>query len=153
VSPEFQIRSFQPDDFSAVCQLDVLCFPPGIAYDPDVIGSFLSLRGAICFVATTEGSVIAWILGQACEKPRRPAAHIITIDVHPNFRRRKVGEALIDKLEEEFRKRNCANVRLEVATDNLGAQSFYARRGYKSIRTLRRYYADGSDALRMERAL
>jgi ribosomal-protein-alanine acetyltransferase len=144
------LRPFAPADFPAICELDALCFPEGIAYPPEEIAYFLSQRGAICLVAEQAGRVVAWILGQA---RRTRVGHIITIDVHPVHRRRGFGDALMATLEQEFQQAGCATVRLEVAVNNTGAQAFYERRGYLVKRTLRNYYADGGDAYMMELAL
>jgi ribosomal protein S18 acetylase RimI-like enzyme len=153
--PDFNIRVYEYTDFAAVCQLDTLCFPPRIAYEPEEIHYFLAQRGAICFVAETERGVVAWILGKVSlgKAANFGVGHIVTLDVHPDFRRRGVGESLMDTLENEFQRHGCARARLEVAIDNLGAQAFYQRREYKIVRTLRHYYADGGDAFRMERTL
>ena len=153
--PDFNIRVYEHKDFATVCQLDTLCFPPQIAYEPDEIRYFLAQRRAIRFVAETERGVVAWILGKVSlgQTANSSTGHIVTVDVHPGFRRRGIGESLMNALENEFRRHGCARARLEVAIDNLGAQAFYQRREYKIVRTLRHYYADGSDAFRMERAL
>jgi len=153
--PAFQIRPYLPRDFAAVCDLDAICFSPRIAYSPEEVAYFLSQRGALCLVAEVSEDVVAWILGQV--QLRRTenscAGHIVTIDVHPQFRRRKIGASLMDAIENEFRQRGCERALLEVATDNPDAQAFYQGRGYHTLRTLRNYYADGGDALRMELTL
>lgn len=150
MSTRFHIRPFRPADLPALCELDALCFSPGIAYPPEEVAWFLSQRGAICHVAEADHVVIAWILGGG---RRGRAGHVITIDVHPDWRRRGVGAALMDTLEEAFRQAGCALARLEVAVSNAGAQAFYQRRGYAMRRTLHNYYADGGDAYLMECAL
>lgn len=147
---DFHLRPFEPADFPAVCELDTLCFAADIAYPPEEVAWFLGQRGAICYVAEAAGLVVAWILGGA---RRGGAGHIITIDVHPDWRRRGVGDAMMTALERHFLAAGCRTARLEVAVDNTGAQAFYTRRGYLTRKTIRNYYANGSDALLMERPL
>lgn len=146
---DLQLRPFQPADFATVCELDKLCFPPGIAYPPEEVAYFLSERGAICHVAIVGENIVGWILGHA----RKVTGHVVTIDVHPDWRRRGVGLALLDELEKDFRGRGCKKVRLEVATNNPDALAFYARLGFRSLKILPRYYADDSDAYLMKRTL
>lgn len=57
------------------------------------------------------------------------------------------GGVLLDALLAEAAARGCEEVLLEVRADNESALALYRRRGFATIATRRRYYADGTDAL------
>ena len=161
-TPEITIRPYEANDFEQICRLDAICFSPTIAYQPREIAWFICQPGILCYVALANSSdrndpsslatdrVVAWILAN---DGRRKRGHIITIDVHPSWRRMNLGTTLMERVECELARRGCNVVRLEVAASNSGAINFYSGRGYNRIRTLQRYYADESDAFLMEKLI
>ena len=101
-------------------------------------------------MAVVDEQVVAFILAYQ-KKPL--IGHIVTLDVHPDFRRQSIGYHLMERAEERLRQRGAARIILEVAVQNETAQRFYEKRGYLRQKLLRRYYADRSDAYLMEKAL
>src|SRR6266478_1022657 len=89
------LRSYDPRDFSALYRLDQSCFPAGISYSKTTLRYFLSLRTADCVVAMEDTHIAGFILTE--ENP--PLAHVITLDVAENFRRRGIGSALLAESE------------------------------------------------------
>ena len=150
----FYIREYRPEDFTSICALDRLCFPEGIAYTPEDIALALVQRGAFSFVAEvperTEERVTAFVLAYQ-KKPL--IGHIVTLDVHPDFRRQSIGYHLMERAEQRLKERGAARVILEAGVANETALRFYEKRGYLRQRLLRHYYADRSDAYLMEKAL
>ncbi|HEY7679017.1 MAG TPA: GNAT family N-acetyltransferase, partial [Terriglobia bacterium] len=106
--------------------------------------------GTFAVVAEQDEEVVAFVL---VSRRRRLLGHIITIDVHPEFRRRGIGAHLMEMAEQRLRKEGATRVVLEVATHNQPALAFYGARGFVQQRVLPRYYRDGSDAYLMEKAL
>lgn len=127
-----------------------MCFPEEIAYAPEEIALALAQRGAFVCVAVVDERVVAFILAYQ-KKPL--VGHIVTLDVHPDFRRQSIGYHLMERAEERLRQRGAARIILEVAVQNETAQRFYEKRGYLRQKLLRHYYADRSDAYLMEKAL
>ena len=144
-----RFREYAPRDFARICALDQLCFPSEIAYTPEEIAAALSQPRTLCIVSEQSGEVIGFILLQY----RRSAGHIITIDLHPDVRRRGIGGRLMDLAEQRLVDCNVRRVVLEVATDNEPAMAFYRGRGYAILRLLPHYYRDETDAYLMEKAL
>jgi ribosomal protein S18 acetylase RimI-like enzyme len=100
------------------------------------------------------------------QSPRRPIAgfvtfhyqrqgygHIITIDVHPDARRHRLGTQLIAAACEKLRKMTAFMVVLEVAVNNHSALAFYDKHGFKRIKVLERYYNRDVDAIFMTKRL
>ncbi len=71
----------------------------------------------------------------------------------PDARRQGVGRRLLRAVEEHFRAKAVISIRLEVAVDNLQAQTFYQAMGYERIGMIPGYYAGRLDALVMEKQL
>jgi [ribosomal protein S18]-alanine N-acetyltransferase len=104
--------------------------------------------------------------GKQPRPPRRPIAgfvtfhyqrqgygHIITIDVHPDARRHRLGTELIAAACERLRKMTAFMVVLEVAVNNHSALAFYDKHGFKRIKVLERYYNRSVDAIFMTKRL
>jgi ribosomal-protein-alanine N-acetyltransferase len=80
-------------------------------------------------------------------------ARLYSIASQPEARGKGVGTALIEACEAAGRQRRCRALRLEVRTDNVVAIALYERLGYRRIGSYARYYQDGADAWRYEKAL
>ena len=77
-------------------------------------------------------------------------AHITTFAVHPDQRRQRVGERLLQRLFEVAEAMNAEWLTLEVRASNLGAQRLYEKYGFRRAGVRRRYYSDNNeDALIM----
>jgi [ribosomal protein S18]-alanine N-acetyltransferase len=154
---ELKIRDYRPEDFTTLWQIDQRCFLPGIAYSRYELRTYIGRSGAFTLVAevpdsprSPEEKILGFLVG---ESSWRSAGHIITIDVRQEFRRYRVGSHLLNAAEVRFRERRCRLARLETAVDNQGALAFYKRHGYDVIRAIPGYYANGVDALVLEKDL
>ena len=145
-----RFRGYEARDFPWLCQLDALCFAPGIAYTPEEIAGALLQFHTFGIVAEHDDEVVAFILAG---RTRKSVGHIITIDVNPDWRGIGVGAQLMEMAETRLAAQGAERVLLEVSTANETAIAFYRRRGYGRERLIRGYYRDGSDAYRMEKAL
>lgn len=76
-------------------------------------------------------------------------AHITTLTVSEDVRRRGVATRLLVDLLREARARGAASATLEVRVDNVPAQRLYARLGFRPVGTRPRYYDGTMDALVM----
>ncbi|HEX4744551.1 MAG TPA: ribosomal protein S18-alanine N-acetyltransferase [Candidatus Limnocylindria bacterium] len=77
-------------------------------------------------------------------------AHITTFAVHPDARRRRIGERLLQRLFEIAHEMNAEWLTLEVRASNLAAQKLYEKYGFRRAGVRRRYYSDNNeDALIM----
>ncbi len=77
-------------------------------------------------------------------------AHITTFAVHPDARRRRIGERLLQRLFEIAHEMKAEWLTLEVRASNLAAQKLYEKYGFRRAGVRRRYYSDNNeDALIM----
>ncbi len=81
----------------------------------------------------------------------RGEAHISTLAVRPDHRRRGVGELLLLDMINGARKLNAEMMTLEVRVSNIIAQSLYRKYGFRVEGRRLRYYSDNrEDALMMK---
>jgi len=75
-------------------------------------------------------------------------AHIGTIAIHPDYRRRGLGSRLMIDVLNELQEKEANLVFLEVRAQNHSAQELYYQLGFKQTGVRRNYYKDtGEDAL------
>jgi ribosomal-protein-alanine N-acetyltransferase len=80
-------------------------------------------------------------------------AHIVTVAVRPEMRRRGAGELLVAEALELARDRGAELVTLECRVSNTAAQALYEKYGFARAGIRRRYYTDdGEDAVVMTTA-
>lgn len=147
-----QIRAFQPADLQRLYEIDQSCFSPGISYSKRELEGFIRHRNSMTWVAEEGKETVGFLIANR-RHPTRPLGHIITLDVVEAWRRRRVGTALMEAVEEWARRRRFISISLETAENNLPAQAFYERRGYTRFDRLEHYYADGTAAWTMVRWL
>ena len=67
------------------------------------------------------------VAGYIDSRVRWGVGHILGLYVDPTHRRKGIGNNLMDKTLDEFKKSGCHKARLEVFADNDGAINFYTR--------------------------
>ena len=88
------------------------------------------------------GYVLFWLLPETVD--------IHNIAVHTEFRRRRIGQALLRQVFEQARSRHSSRVTLEVRVSNIAAQKLYESVGFVSQGLRKGYYSDdGEDAMIM----
>lgn len=162
---DFHIRDYRAADFELLWSIDQWCFAPGIAYSRRELGIYIGHPRSFTLVAemAARGSVkpaegfnpndrtiVGFLVAHA---ERNRLGHVITIDVLPAARRAGVGSTLMQAAEERLRSVSCQSVYLETAADNTAALAFYKRHGYFLVKTIPGYYANGLDALVLEKEL
>lgn len=80
-------------------------------------------------------------------------ARLYSLAVSRHLRGRGTGRFLLRAAEKSAFERTCAVLRLEVRVDNTAARKLYESEGFVEIVRIRRYYADGTAAVRLERSL
>jgi len=88
------------------------------------------------------GYVIFWKIGEEVQ--------VNNIAIHPDFRRRGLGEALLRKVISWVKQQGAQYITLEVRQSNLAAQALYFKLGFKTVGIRRFYYSNpAEDALVM----
>lgn len=129
--------------------LHATAFPPAERWDAAAMAALLDMPG--CF-ACVHGTVQA-PRGMAMLRVAADEAELLTIAVPPAARGTGAGTVLLEQAVGESIRRGAHRMFLEVAPGNQAARALYHRHGFTVIGRRRDYYADGSDALVLARAL
>lgn len=135
------IRYAKPEDLREVYEIECLSFK--MPYPLEVLSIYLNLKNSEFLVATVNGRIVGYVIGVI---RRGIIGHIISIAVHPNFRRMGIATMLMRRVEELLKARGAKVFRLEVRVSNKPAISMYEKLGYKVAYRRYCYYPDGEDA-------
>ena len=72
----------------------------------------------------------------------RSRLHILNFAVHPQQRRRQVGQQMVRKLVTKLSPQRRSRIMLEVRETNLAAQLFFKQLDFRAISLLREFYED-----------
>jgi len=149
--PPLRIRGYRPDDFEEILVMDRACFPPHIAFSRWELAFNLNHPQSITRVAEDSRGIVGFILARMVRRSR--TAHIITLDVAPEVRRKKIGTTLMGLLHDELAGRGIRSVTLEVSVQNLAALRLYERFHYRRTRLLPGYYHGIEDAYQLKASI
>ncbi len=148
---EYSIQPLEERHLSEVLRLNLRCFEDGENYTKHTFAYLLSQPNALCFhAAAGDGAMAAFICVLASTDG---TAHVTTVGVAPEHRRRGLGERLLMRAENGLAKQGIRSMVLEVRVSNLAAQSLYKYCGYSVVQRLNSYYNNGEDAFLMVKAL
>jgi [ribosomal protein S18]-alanine N-acetyltransferase len=150
---QIRLRAFRTSDLPELQRLDARCFPPRISYSQAELGFFIRHPRSTTTVAEQDGEIVGFCVVDWKLESGRKIGHFITIDIAPELRRRGLGRLLMQAGETALAAFGCIAIVLEVAINNAGAQVFYERLGYRQTGRIPGYYADGTDALVLKKAL
>jgi [ribosomal protein S18]-alanine N-acetyltransferase len=145
------IRHAVPTDFETLLAIDVSSFPGGVAYDATELAYFMNHESAETIVLEASGKIVAFLIMEIHRTHR--TATIVTLDVCDNERRKGYASRLLKRSEEMLLDYGVEAYDLQVDVTNAGAIAFYKKHGFTTVRTLRKYYANGSDAFLMVKEL
>ena len=136
-----RIRPFSLSDLDSILQIESQSFPKS-PYDWT---TFLNLHTLypetfLVYVSTNQGQKEEEIGGYIIFTQE---GHIISIAVHPHYRRQGIGAQLLQRAMKTPRLKK---VWAEVRRGNQGAQAFYAKLGFQITGSIPNYYGN-EDAL------
>jgi ribosomal-protein-alanine N-acetyltransferase len=98
------------------------------------------------FVAhAAEGTHQGTVVGYACAWLVVDELHITNFAVHPEFRRRHVGDQLLQGVLTRAQEQGGRQALLEVRASNRGAQRLYGRFGFVPVAVRKGYYTDNNE--------
>jgi len=133
---EFELRYLEK-----ICEIENSSFPEPFS------GHYLSDLGKLYsetfLVAEKNYEVIGYIVAKTdCSR-----AHILSIAVKNNWRRKRIGFTLLQMLIIKLKSKRINEIILEVELNNIPAKTLYERVGFKLIKEIKNYYLNGEDAL------
>jgi ribosomal protein S18 acetylase RimI-like enzyme len=134
-------------DFRSIYALEKICFQRDAWPWIDVLAA-LTFPETVRIKAVLGEQVIGFVIGD--RRSRQKVGWIASICVHPDMRRKGIGYLLLNACEEEV---GMPRMRLALRPSNQIAKRLYQRAGYVEVDYWERYYANGEDALVMEKAI
>ena len=150
-STTYSIRPLTSDQLKELLRLNLRCFTNGDSYNKHTLNYLLSESRTLSYRAVTaedELVAFAFVMLNA-----NGAAHLTTIGVAPEHRRRGLAGMLLHHIEESLRAKEIGTIMLEVRVSNLGAQALYSRAGYSAVQRIANYYNNGEDCYLMMKSL
>ena len=148
-APTLVLRPYQRSDFEALVAIDQVCFPKTIAYGQREMKSYLHAEGAHCIIAEIPGRIAGFIITECLSE----LAHVITLDVLQEWRRKAIGSALLSAAESQALSQGATLMYLETATANKAAIALWKKHGYRETGTIENYYGRGQSAFEMQKRL
>lgn len=142
---EVRIRPMQATDIEEVTAIDRISFSlpwPERAFQYELNENAASLLW-VAEISHSEGErrvvglVVAWMI--------LDEAHIASLAVHPDFRRKGIGERLLLTILEDAVHKGAGQAMLEVRASNSAAINLYRRFGFEITGRRIRYYRDNNE--------
>ncbi|HDM23416.1 ribosomal-protein-alanine N-acetyltransferase [archaeon] len=144
-SSKIKVRVVSEKDLADIFRIELEAFGKE-AYPKWVFQQGAKLLRRTFMVAELDGKAIGYVMAHVKGK----IGEIISIAVHPQHRRKGIGELLMEeiirKLQSEF---GVKRVKLQVKVSNKPAIKLYEKLGFKIGARLKEYYPDGEDAYEM----
>ncbi|MEQ1604465.1 MAG: ribosomal protein S18-alanine N-acetyltransferase [Pyrinomonadaceae bacterium] len=148
---QYSIRPLTISHLSQVLKLNLRCFRNGDNYTKYTFDYLLNEPRTLSYrMVTPSNEIVGFAFVMVKE---RNAAHITTIGVAPEHRRRGIANQLLKHLENALIQREIGTVMLEVRVGNTSAQQLYKRCGYTIVQRINKYYSDGEDCFLMIKSL
>lgn len=142
-----EIFNLTKEDINAVVELEEKYLLETIGYE--MLANELHNKYAHFFVAKNDDEVIGyiggWIIDTTCD--------MINFVVKEEYQRMGIGTKLYLTLENKTKELGANEILLEVRINNVKAQNFYEKHGFKQIFVRTKYYKNGEDALILRKEL
>ena len=143
----FILRLAEIDDIPSIMEIEQICFDKDSFSKRQFVYLISQAKGYFCVAEYQQrvGGYFSVLINQ-----RACSLRIYSIAVHPDFRQKHVGEALLTAIIDECYRNMAKYITLEVRVGNKPAIGLYEKYGFKSLGTRKGYYQDNNeDALIM----
>ena len=135
-------------DVSAIAELEKRCFSD--PWSENSIASEVDNRLSYWLVAEIDGVVAGYVGSQTV----LDAADMMNLAVSPDYRRKGIGQALVNALVEHLQQNKVIALLLEVRVSNAPAIALYESLGFEQVGRRPKYYHNPrEDALIMRKEL
>lgn len=139
------IAPIEKTDCGRLAELHAKCFPRG--WSAMEIASLITQPGSLALKAI-DGEIGGFLLIRTVADE----AEILTLAVDPAQQRKGLARDLVGHAETKLGQQGCARLFLEVSVRNTAALALYDALGFQKTGRRFRYYADGADAILMEKS-
>ena len=134
-----EIRRASPRDALRISELEKEIFSD--PWSERSVTDTISLDGAMCYVALTDGEIQAYVLGRIIP----PEGEIFRIATAPDKRKRSIAYRLLDYAVKCEKGRGLEILFLEVRSKNLPAIALYKAYGFRDMGIRKNYYKNPDD--------
>lgn len=147
----YEIRPLTLDNLQEVLRLNVRCFRNGDNYTKHTFEYLLNEPKTLSYrMVSPSAELVGFAFVMVNENN---AAHLTTIGVAPEHRRRNIAVRLLEHIEIALRVREVGTIMLEVRVGNHTAQTLYRTSGYTVVQRIGKYYNNGEDCFLMMKSL
>jgi ribosomal protein S18 acetylase RimI-like enzyme len=132
VSVPFQIEPMTAGDYAAVIDLWTACEGVRANETPEELARILHRNPGLCLVARGTDSTSQQLLAGAilcCHDGRR--GYLYHLGVHPNFRRRGLATALVDRCLAELARLGIRRCTIFLIRGNAEGEAFWCKSGWR----------------------
>jgi ribosomal-protein-alanine acetyltransferase len=134
-----------------VLRLNIRCFKNGENYTKHTFLYLLNEPNTLSYkIVTADNEIVGFVFVMI---NGNGAAHLTTIGVAPEHRRRHLAARLLNHMDNALIKREVTTVMLEVRVTNISAQKLYRSLGYSVMQRIANYYSNGEDCFLMMKSL
>ena len=151
MSEDIVVRNANLEDLVQMDAIEELCFGERSRFPYETLLELLSARNVVGLSALFEEVVVGFIFFTT--HPAIRTSTVITLDIHPEFRRRGIARDLMERMMAIAQGQGKNNVVLQVDVENTQAQELYHSLGFEQKGKLRDYYGEGLDAYELSMEL
>jgi len=148
---KYEIHPLTAGNLKQVLSLNLRCFTAGDSYNKHTLHYLLNEPRTLSVKAVTPNDELV-AFAFVMLNPNG-AAHLTTIGVAPEHRRRGLAERILIHIEDKLRRKDVGTIMLEVRVSNYGAQQLYRRLGFHVVQRIVNYYNNGEDCYLMMKSL
>ncbi|HLA95437.1 MAG TPA: GNAT family N-acetyltransferase, partial [Pyrinomonadaceae bacterium] len=143
----YSIKPLTSKQSKEVLRLNLRCFRNGENYTRHTFAYLFGEPNTLSYqIVTASGEMAGFVF---VIKNPDGAAHLTTIGVAPEHRRRGLAIQLLTHVEDVLSEKGVSTIVLEVRIGNLTAKELYISAGYAAVNRLAKYYSDGEDCFMM----
>ena len=137
-----RIIEFEMRHLERICEIENSSFPE--PFSNRYLAELGKLYSETFLIAERNYEAIGYIVAKTdCSR-----AHILSIAIKNNWRRKRIGYVLLQMLIIKLKsKKKIYEIILEVEKNNIPAKTLYERVGFKLVKEIKNYYLNGEDAL------
>ena len=136
---KMDFRRAIPYDAFGIAEMEEAIFPD--PWDYRSVVDLISTEGAMCFTATVDGKVVAYVIGRLIA----PEGEIYRVAVRDEYRQRGIAYRLLDYAVKTSRGKGLESLFIEVRSENLPAIKLYRAYGFEEVGRRRGYYRNPTD--------
>lgn len=147
----YAIKPLTERDSKDVLRLNLRCFKNGENYTRYTFAYLFNEPRSLSYkIVTDKGEMAAFAFALISTDG---TAHLTTIGVAPEHRRRGLANKLLRHLEDVLRIKGISTIVLELRVSNFAAKTLYTEAGYSMLNRIAKYYSDGEDGFMMVKSI